>query len=106
MALDTTRLREDIVLLEVVDARRVGMDAAGYQAAARAVRQTIERELGNLPMQAFISDVLPSLEDTAQNIFFDGRRRFADLDGSGCARHAQKTADQLLRRVGRAGRPN
>lgn len=105
MALDKTRLREQIVLLEVVDAWWVEMDAARYQAAARAVRQTIERELGCLPMQAFVSDVLPSLETTAQNIFFDGHRRFADLDGSGCAWHAQEAADRLLRRVCCGTRP-
>jgi hypothetical protein len=102
MALDKTRLRDHLVFLEIVEARQVDMDAPGYLAAAQAVRRAIEHELGKLPMRAFVSDVLPTLQVTAQNVFFDSHRRFADLDGSGHALQAQALADGLLRRLRQA----
>lgn len=101
VALDKTRLCDQIVFLEVVEARKTRMDARRYLAAARAVRQTVARELGALPMEAFVSRVLPALQTTAENIFFEGHRRFADLDGSGHARHAQAMSDRLMQRLRR-----
>ena len=93
------QLRDHIVLLEVIDARHVRMDAAGYLLAARAARQIVRRELGILTMQAFVSEALPTLQTTAENIHFDSHRRFADLDGSGQAECAQATADSLMWRL-------
>lgn len=93
------QLRDHIVFLEVVDARHVRMDAAGYLLAARAARLIVRRELGVLTMQAFVSEVLPTLQTTAENIHFDSHRRFADLDGSGQAPLAQAMADRLMRRL-------
>ena len=93
------RLRDHIVFLEVVDARHVRMDAAGYLLAARAARLIVRRELGALTMQAFVSDTLPTLQTTAENIHFESHGRFADLDGSGQAQHAQAMADHLMRRL-------
>ncbi len=93
------QLRDHIVFLEVVDARHVRMDAEGYLLAARAVRLIVRRELGILTMQAFVSDKLPTLQTTAENIHFDSHGRFADLDGSGQAHRAQAIADSLMRRL-------
>ncbi len=104
MALDKTRLRDQLVFLEVADARHAAMDAGSYLSVARAVRQTLERDLAGLPMKAFVSGVLPTLQTTAENIFFDAHRRFADLDGSGRAGHAQAESDRLLRRLQRPWR--
>ncbi len=99
MALNKSRLRAQIVFLETLDTCRAQMHPSGYLAAARALRRTIENELSDFPMQAFVSPSLPTLETTAQNVFFETRRRFADLDGSGCAERAQHEADRLLRRL-------
>ena len=93
------QLRDHIVFLEVVDARHVRMDAEGYLLAARAARLIVRRELGILTMQAFVSDKLPTLQTTAENIHFDSHGRFADLDGSGQAHRAQTIADNLMRRL-------
>ena len=99
MTHDMKQLRDHIVFLEVVDARHVRMDAAGYLLAARAARLIVRRELGVLTMQAFVSDLLPTLQTTAENIHFDSHGRFADLDGSGQAQRAQAIADSLMRRL-------
>lgn len=96
-----TRLRDQIVFLEVAEARHVAMNAGRYQVAARAVREIIERELGGLAMQAFVSATTPTLQTTAENIYFNSHRRFADLDGSGDAGRAQAIADRMLQRLGR-----
>ncbi len=94
-----TQLRDQIVFLEVVDSRHVGMNAAKYLAAARLAREIIERDLGALAMRAFVFEMLPTLQTTAENIYFDSHRRFADLDGSARAGHAQRLADQLIERA-------
>lgn len=104
MSRKMTQLREQIVFLEVADARHVGMNAAKYLAAARSVREIIERELGILGMQAFVNTSLPTLQTTAENIYFDSHRRFADLDGSGNAGRAQAMADSLIGHLGRANK--
>ena len=93
------QLRDHIVFLEVIDSQHVRMDAAGYLLAARAARLIVRRELGVLTMQAFVSDLLPTLQTTAENIHFDSHGRFADLDGSGQAQRAQAIADSLMRRL-------
>jgi uncharacterized membrane-anchored protein len=99
------RLREQLVFLEVADARQVGMNAGKYLAAARSVRYIVERELGILGMQAFVNAALPTLQTTAENIYFESHRRFADLDGSGNAIRAQAMADSLIGTAARvAGR--
>ena len=97
---DITRLRDQIVFLEMVDACHLRMNAARYLASARLARQIVERELGGLAMQAFVSSVLPSLQTTAENTHFDSHRCFADLDGSGAARRAQAMVDRLLQGLG------
>ncbi len=104
MTLDKThrlQLRDQIVCLEVLEAREGHIDARRYFHAARALRQTVARDLGALPMQAFMSETLPTLQTTAENIYFDGHRRFADLDGNGLARLAQALSDDLLQRLQR-----
>lgn len=93
---DMTRLRDQIVFLEMVDACHVRMNAARYLTAARLAREIVERELGGLAMQAFVSSALPSLQTTAENTHFDSHRCFADLDGNGAAQRAQAMADRLL----------
>ena len=102
---DITRLRDQIVFLEMVDACHVRMNAARYLASARLARQIVERELGGLAMQAFVSSALPSLQTTAENTHFDSHRCFADLDGSGAARRAQAMADRLLQGLAPAWAP-
>ena len=101
MALDKTRITHQIVCLEVTDGRHVAMDASAYLRAARELRQAIQRDLGELPMRAFLMGALPSLQTTAENVFFDHHRRFADLDGSGGAGLAQALTDGLLLRLRR-----
>jgi len=101
MALDKLRISNQIVRLEVTDGRHVAMDAGAYLRAARALRETIRRELGELPMRAFLIRALPSLQTTAENVFFDHHRRFADLDGSGGAGRAQALTDAMLLRLRR-----
>ena len=93
------QLRDQIVFLEVVDSRHLRMNADKYLEAARLAREIIERDLGTLAMQAFVFDMLPTLQTTAENIYFDNHRRFADLDGSHNAARAQRLADQLIRRA-------
>ena len=101
MALDKTRIINQLAWLEVTDARHVAMDAGAYRRAARELREAIRRELSELPMRAFLIRTLPSLQTTAENVFFDNHRRFADLDGSGCAGLAQALTDRLLQRLRR-----
>ena len=100
MPRDMIRLLDEIVFLEVVDAQHAVMNAAKYLTAARSVREIVERELGALPMTDFVTTVLPTLQTTAENFFFERNRHFADLDGSGNAHGARATADQLIRRLG------
>ncbi|CAN5301448.1 hypothetical protein BH11PSE10_BH11PSE10_05810 [soil metagenome] len=99
MALDKIRLSNQIVCLEVTDGRHLAMDAGAYLRAARELSDTIRRELGELPMGAFLIPALPSVQTTAENVFFDHHRRFADLDGSGGAEHAQALTDGMLQRL-------
>lgn len=99
MAFDKTRIINQIVCLEVTDARHVAMDAGAYLRAARELREAVRRELSALPMRAFLVRALPSLQTTAENVFFDHHRHFADLDGSGDAGLAQALTDRLLRRL-------
>jgi len=94
-----TQLRDQIVFLEVVDSRHVRMNATKYLEAARLAREIIERDLGSLAMHAFVFDMLPTLQTTAENIYFDNHRRFADLDGTARAARAQRLADQLIQRA-------
>ena len=96
-----TRLLDGIVFLEVVDARHVAMNAARYLAAARSVREIVERELGGLDMREFVIAALPTLRTTAENIFFDTHGHFADLDGSGNARRGHEIVESLLQRLAR-----
>lgn len=99
MALDKIRLSNQIACLEVTDGRHVEMDAAAYLRAARELHETIRREFSTLPMGAFVLPALPSVQTTAENVFFDNHRRFADMDGSGAAVHAQALTDWLLLRL-------
>ncbi len=101
MALDKFRTSNQIICLEVTDGRLVAMDAAAYLHAARGLREAIRGELGKLPMHAFLSRALPALQTTAENVFFDHHRRFADLDGSGGASQAQSLTDAMLHRLRR-----
>jgi hypothetical protein len=101
MALDKIRIAHQIICLEVSDGRHVAMDAGAYLRAARELREAIRRELGELPMRAFLTPALPSLQTSAENVFFDHHRRFADLDGSGGAGLAQALTDRLLQRLRR-----
>jgi hypothetical protein len=94
-----TQLRDQIVFLEVVESRHLRMNAAKYLQAARLAREIVERDLGSLGMEAFVFDMLPTLQTTAENIYFDSHRRFADLDGTANAIQAQRLADQLIRRA-------
>ncbi len=95
---DKSRLRDQIVFLEVADARHVGMNAKRYLAAARSVRTIVERELGCVTMDKFIFANVPALQTTAENIYFDSYGCFADLDGSGQAVRAQEVAEALIAR--------
>ena len=99
MALDKIRISNQIVCLEVTDSRHIAMDAGAYLQAARELREAIRREFGELPMRAFLIRALPSLQTTAENVYFDHHRRFADLDGSGGAGLAQTLTDGMLLRL-------
>jgi len=101
MALDKLLISNQIVHLEVSDARHVAMDAGAYLRAARELREAIRCELSALPMRAFLTSALPALQTTAENVFFDHHRRFADVDGSGGAGLAQTLSDNLLQRLQR-----
>ncbi len=101
MALDKIHISNQIVCLEVTDGQHVAMDAAAYLRAARDLRDAIRRELGQLPMHAFVIQALPSVQAAAENVFFDHHRRFADLDGSGGAGLAQALTDRVLLRLRR-----
>ncbi len=101
MALDKIRISNQIVCLEVTDGRHVAMDAGAYLRAARELREAIRLELGALPMRAFLIRALPSVQTTAENVFFDHHRCFADVDGSGSAGLAQTLTHRLLQRLRR-----
>lgn len=92
-------LRDQIVFLEVADNRHVGMNAQRYLAVARSVRATLERELGGVAIEAFAVTRLPTLQTTAENIYFETYGCFADLDGSGRAAVAHALADDLIERA-------
>ena len=96
---DQSRLRDQIVFLEVADNHHIGMNAKLYRAAARSVREIMVRELGGLRMEEFAIADLPTLQTTAENIYFESHGRFADLDGSGRADTAHALARQLIERV-------
>lgn len=100
-----TRLLDEIVFLEMADAHPDEMNAMRYFAAARSARELVERDLGGLPMEDFVTPMLPSLQTTAENIFFDAHGCFADLDGSGAAQQAQALSAALMQRLRRARRP-
>lgn len=101
MSIDRTRLREQLVYLECVDTKVVQIDARGYQQAARELRRAVAHDLASLPMRAFLHEELQALQTIAQNVFFEGRLRFADLDGSGHAQRASEVANALLLRLAR-----
>ncbi|HSI55948.1 MAG TPA: hypothetical protein VLA16_00230 [Ideonella sp.] len=98
---DMSQLLDQIVFLEEIDAQHVGMHAGRYLAAARSVRRIVERQLGRLSMRDFVTETLPALQTTAENIFFDGHGHFADLDGSGAAMRARAGANDLIARLQR-----
>lgn len=96
---DRARLQNQIVFLEATDAHHLRMNAKKYLHTARAVRDTLERELGELEMGDFAGSGVAALQTTAENIYFDHYRRFANLDGSGRANRAQREADRLIARL-------
>lgn len=96
---EQTRLRDQIVFLEVAEGHVVKMNAWRYLWAARTARVIVERELGELKMREFAIPQLPTLQTTAENIYFESYGCFADLDGSGHARVAQTLAAQLIERA-------
>lgn len=99
---EQTRLRDQIVFLEVAEGHHVKMNAWRYLWAARTARVIVERELGELEMRQFALPELPSLQTTAENIYFESYGCFADLDGSGHAAQAQRVAGQLIERLSAA----
>lgn len=101
MPIDRERLQEQLVYLECVDLHEVQPDARAYQRAAHALRQAMLNELSDVPMQEFLHVALPSLQAIAQNVFFEIRGRFADLDGSGETGRAAEEACALLKRMAR-----
>ncbi len=96
---EQTRLRDQIVFLEVADGHHVKMNAWRYLWAARTARVIVERELGEVRMREFALPALPTLQTTAENIYFESYGCFADLDGSGHAGVAKQLTAQLLDRV-------
>lgn len=101
---EQNRLRDQIVFLEVADQHHVRMNATRYLVAARTAREIIERELGEVQMSEFAIAELPTLQTTAENIYFETYGCFADLDGSGHAGIALAQADSLLDRLLEAAR--
>jgi len=99
MALNRIHLREQLVLVEMTDALQLRIDARRYQTAAREIRLTLRDELGALPMHVFASELLPALQTTAQNNYFERHRRFAETDGGVSAAQAQRLADACLHRA-------
>ena len=99
MPIDRARLRKQLVYLECVDSHQVEPDPRDYQRAAHALRQAMLNELSAVPMQEFLHGDLPALQAIAQNVFFEGRGHFADLDGSGSTRRAAEIAGALCNRV-------
>ncbi|HET7795558.1 MAG TPA: hypothetical protein VFL64_19380, partial [Rhizobacter sp.] len=72
---DQSQLRDQIVFLQVADSHHIGMNASLYLAAARSVREIVERELGGLQMREFALDDVPVLQTTAENIYFESHGR-------------------------------
>lgn len=99
MPIDRDHLRNQLVYLEYVDLQPVHLDPCGYQQAARTLRQAVLNELSGIPMQLFVHEDLPALQAIAQNVFFETRGRFADLDGSGSSHRAAEAASALLNRM-------
>jgi hypothetical protein len=93
---EQNRLRDQIVFLEVAEARHVKMNPKRYLEAARAAREIVERELGSLHMSEFAIRQLPTLQTTAENIYFESYGCLADLDGSGHAQLARQIGEQLI----------
>lgn len=100
-----TRLLDEIVFLEMADAHPDEMNAMRYFTAARSARELVQRDLGGLPMEDFVTPMLPALQVTAENIFFDAHGCFADLDGTGAAQQAQAVSALLMQRLRRSSPP-
>lgn len=104
MPINRARLRKQLVYLECVDLQQVHPDPRDYQRAAHALRQAVLNELAGVPMQEFVHDDLPALQTIAQNVFFETRGRFADLDGSGASQRAADAATALFNRMAKPPR--
>lgn len=104
MAIDRARLRSHLVCLEATEARCQRPDPEGYRRSAQALRLAVQRDFSGVPMKSFMHPELRALETIAQNVFFESRGRFADLDGSGSALRARELGEALLERLAAAGR--
>ena len=97
------QLRDLVVALELADRHLQPLAAEVYQAAARSALRLTRDEMGLLPIGDFAGPP-NALQGIAENIFFATNRCLPDLDGSGRADLALRSATALVERL-RASRP-
>ena len=97
------QLRDLVVALDLADRHLQPLPAEVYQAAARSALRLTRDEMGLLPIGDFAGPP-NALQGIAENIFFATNRCLPDLDGSGRADVALRTATALVDRL-RASRP-
>jgi hypothetical protein len=94
-------LQDAIVVLQLMDDGRAPCSPEAYRCAAASARRLVWEGLRRVPIHEFQA-TFDALQETADNLYFESRGRFADIGHSGAALAAQQTCNDLLTRL-RAG---
>lgn len=90
-------LQDAIVVLQLMDDGRARCTPEAYRCAAVSARRLIWEGLRRVPIHEF--HAFAALQETADNLYFETRGRFADVDHSGAALRARQACDGLLKRM-------
>jgi hypothetical protein len=91
-------LQDAIVVLQLMDDGRARCSPEAYRCAAATARRLVWEGLRRVPIREFHA-TFDALQETAENLYFEGRGHFADVDLSGHAPRAQSTCVALLNRL-------
>jgi hypothetical protein len=92
-------LQDAIVVLQLMDDGRAKCSPEAYRCAAATARRLVWEGLRRVPIQEFHA-TFDALQETAENLYFESRGRFADVDHSGAALAARRACESLLARMG------
>ena len=87
-----------------MDDGRAPCSPEAYRCAAATARRLVWEGLRRVPIQEFHA-TFDALQETAENLYFESRGRFADVDHSGTALMARTTCEGLLMRMRAVARP-